>query len=274
MVKNICNSLDSSRFEITVVYNTRYPTEPQDFEAVFNKNIRTIFLPEMVRSINPKRDIIAFCKLYRLFREEKPDVIHGHSSKAGFLTRIAGMLAGIPKIFYSSHGYSFRMTDMSVISRGVFLLAEAIVSPIGYIVVNAPIELDIAGKLAWQGDRVLPYYNGIEISDFIPQYPQATQELNVVSCGRITAAKNPLAFVRLCARIANIYPKAKFTWIGDGSDKQMKQLWRTVEQLDIKNIRITGWLEASHVRQELGNADLVIHYSNRRRAFRIRLSAS
>jgi len=262
MVKNICNSLDSSRFEITLVYNTRYPTEPQDFEASFNKNIRKIYLPEMVRSINLKKDIIAFRKLYRLFREEKPDVVHGHSSKAGFLTRIAGMLAGISKIFYSSHGYSFRMTDVSVISKGVFFLAEAIVSPIGYIVVNAPNELNIAGKLAWRSDRVLPYYNGIEISDFIPQYPQTTQELNVVSCGRVTAAKNPSAFVRLCARIANIYPEVKFTWIGDGSEKQMRQLRQTIEQLDIKNIRITGWLEASSVRQELANADLVIHYSD------------
>ena len=125
MVKNICNSLDSSRFEITLVYNTRYPTEPQDFEATFNKNIRTIYLSEMVRSINLKKDVIAFCKLYRLFREKKPDVVHGHSSKAGFLTRIAGRLAGISKIFYSSHGYSFRMTDVSVISRGIFFLAEA-----------------------------------------------------------------------------------------------------------------------------------------------------
>ena len=115
------------------------------------------------------------------------------------------------------------MSDISVILRCIYFLLEAMVSPIGYIVVNAPNELKIARRLAWRNSRVLPYYNGIEISDLIPRYTRNTQKMNIVSCGRITAAKIPLAFALLCAKIEKKYPDVSFTWIGDGSNKEVEK---------------------------------------------------
>ena len=48
-----------------------------------------------------------FAELYRLFRREKPDLVHAHMPISGFLARAAAKAAGVPKIAYTCHGFLF-----------------------------------------------------------------------------------------------------------------------------------------------------------------------
>lgn len=59
------------------------------------EGIRMIPL-EMERSISPLKDIISLWKLYKLFRKEKPQIVHTHTPKAGLLGMMAAKLARIP----------------------------------------------------------------------------------------------------------------------------------------------------------------------------------
>lgn len=71
------------------------------------KSIRTISIPVLGRDITLVNDILAFFALYRLFREEKPHVVHLNSSKAGVLGSIAGRLAGVRHIVFTVHGWPY-----------------------------------------------------------------------------------------------------------------------------------------------------------------------
>jgi hypothetical protein len=51
------------------------------------------------------RDVSAFIRLREFVRRRKPDVIHGHSSKAGVLVRALRMTGVRIPIFYSPHAY-------------------------------------------------------------------------------------------------------------------------------------------------------------------------
>src|SRR5256885_651645 len=42
-------------------------------------------LPELVRPIHPWNDVLALRRLTMLFREQRPEIVHTHSGKAGFL---------------------------------------------------------------------------------------------------------------------------------------------------------------------------------------------
>jgi glycosyltransferase involved in cell wall biosynthesis len=59
-------------------------------------------IPSLQRSINPVKDLKTVCRLRRLYKKYRPDVIHLHSSKIGMLGRIA-----FPrnKIVYTVHGF-------------------------------------------------------------------------------------------------------------------------------------------------------------------------
>ena len=64
-------------------------------------------LPDLIRPLHPWKDAIAGRQLARIFRETRPDIVHTHSGKAGFLGRIAARRsAGVPIIIHTIHGPS------------------------------------------------------------------------------------------------------------------------------------------------------------------------
>src|SRR5687767_1614087 len=64
-------------------------------EVSEQEGVRTVGV-NMTRAITPVQDLKAIWSLYRLFRKEKPTIIHSHTPKAGLLSMLAGRLAGVP----------------------------------------------------------------------------------------------------------------------------------------------------------------------------------
>jgi glycosyltransferase involved in cell wall biosynthesis len=63
-----------------------------------------VFRIPMSRSVSPLRDVVALCRLWRLFRARKPNIVHSHTPKAGLLATLAARLAGVPVVFLSVFG--------------------------------------------------------------------------------------------------------------------------------------------------------------------------
>ncbi len=59
---------------------------------------------EMTRKITPFQDLKALYKLYKIFKKEKPDIVHSHTPKAGTLSMIAARLAGVPHRLHTIAG--------------------------------------------------------------------------------------------------------------------------------------------------------------------------
>lgn len=51
---------------------------------------------EMSRKITPLQDIISLWKMYLLLNNEKPQIVHSHTPKAGLIGMLAAKLAGVP----------------------------------------------------------------------------------------------------------------------------------------------------------------------------------
>jgi glycosyltransferase involved in cell wall biosynthesis len=64
-------------------------------EVAGQEGVRTIGIT-MTRAITPMADLKAIASLYRLFKKEKPTIVHTHTPKAGLLGMIAARLAGVP----------------------------------------------------------------------------------------------------------------------------------------------------------------------------------
>ncbi len=70
------------------------------------EGFRIVALP-LARSLSPVAQLRAFLALYRLFRAEKPDLVHAHMPISGFLARLAARAAGVPRVAYTCHGFLF-----------------------------------------------------------------------------------------------------------------------------------------------------------------------
>lgn len=260
-VSAICNGLDPSRFEVQLAYSVRRGSSPAEYEALTRGARSFHHVPEMVREIMPFLDILAWLRLYRLFRRLKPDVVHAHSSKAGFLARTAAWAAGIPRIYYSPRGYSFLQTDRGRLSRLLYRSLERAISWIGEVVAVSESEAELARKVAWARNvRVVrdAYLGEIERD---PVSPLASGgPVLICASGRLSYPRHPEAFARLARRLSDCRAQARCVWIGGGElERELRELIRDLG-LDGK-LELTGWLSREDALARLRQADVLVHYS-------------
>ena len=72
-----------------------------------SRGCRTVLLPALTREVSPARDLLALWQVFRLIRRERVVLVHTHTSKAGFVGRLAAWLAGVPVILHTPHGHIF-----------------------------------------------------------------------------------------------------------------------------------------------------------------------
>lgn len=83
------------------------PATDANCRCLEKENIRCVMLPTLVREIHLLNDVRALWALVRLFRRERPQIVHTHTSKAGVLGRVAAWLAKVPVIVHTPHGHVF-----------------------------------------------------------------------------------------------------------------------------------------------------------------------
>lgn len=69
------------------------------------RGVEVMELPALSRLVNPVSDLRTLWSLYRLFRRERPDIVHTHTAKAGTLGRLAAFFARVPVRIHTFHGH-------------------------------------------------------------------------------------------------------------------------------------------------------------------------
>lgn len=75
-------------------------------DLLANEKCRNKIIP-MTRQITPFKDIVSLWRLYRLFRKEKPAIVHSHTPKAGLLAMLAAKFAGVKIRIHTIAGLRF-----------------------------------------------------------------------------------------------------------------------------------------------------------------------
>ena len=83
--------------ELSEKYDVIGLSSPDDLldEVGKREGVRMIGVP-MERRISPLKDLKSLCKLIKVFRQEKPDMVHSMTPKAGLLCMMAGWMARVP----------------------------------------------------------------------------------------------------------------------------------------------------------------------------------
>ncbi len=104
-VYDLATALPRERFDVAVAFGHADNGQAGRLSRLLiEKNIRTHVVPDLVRDIHLGADWRAFKNLVGLFKTERPDVVHAHSSKAGGLGVLAARLSGVPRIIFTIHG--------------------------------------------------------------------------------------------------------------------------------------------------------------------------
>ncbi len=82
-------------------------SEPPTVADATRRGCRIVDVPTLRREVAPLRDLRALVALARLMRRQRPAIVHTHTSKAGFVGRLAARLARVPAVIHQPHGHIF-----------------------------------------------------------------------------------------------------------------------------------------------------------------------
>jgi glycosyltransferase involved in cell wall biosynthesis len=101
-VFDMATSLPKGAFEPVVV-----SSDGSLLDKLEEQGIRTIAVKRFSRNINILSEPLVFFEFVKIFREERPDIAHLNSSKAGAIGALAARICRVSKIVFTSHGWAF-----------------------------------------------------------------------------------------------------------------------------------------------------------------------
>jgi len=183
------------------------------------KGLKVVTIP-MTREIN-LGDILSLLRILCFFATTRRfDIVHSHSSKAGALARLAGILFPFTKQIYSPHAFY----TMSNVKTPFYGWIEKLLSFFSdKIILVSPLELRHATeRLAINKKKLALIVNGIAL---LPQHDRQKarmelgaeeQEFAIGFVGRLEEAKNPLRLLDAFAIVAEKLPSAWLYIVGEG----------------------------------------------------------
>jgi glycosyltransferase involved in cell wall biosynthesis len=179
------------------------------------------------------------------------DAVHLHSSKSGFLGRLACRLMNISNVIYTPNGAPFLLSNVNAINL-VYKIFEKLGSAFGgKVVCSSRSEQNAYHKL---GIRALNINNGIAVDETrntTKNTPAASARFRIVTSARIVQQKNPALFNEIATCFKD-FDQFEFIWVGDGEDKHL---------LTAPNITITGWIPQAEVLKLIESASLYLSTS-------------
>ena len=148
------------------------------------KGIRHRALASSTRSWGPGADLRAAHQLWRILRDERPDVLHTHNPKPGIYGRVIGRLARVPLVVHTTHGLYAAPGDR-LLKQGLVYALEAVASRFSDVELVQNVEdLELMRRFHIASPKKLRYLgNGVDLVRFRPAAPAARaavrQELGI-----------------------------------------------------------------------------------------------
>lgn len=256
----LTRGIDKERFRSRLVTGVVDPTEGDMTYYAEEMAVVPTVIPELSRVGTPFSLLRAFVRLFRVLRRERPNVIHTHTTTAGALGRLAGLLnngvarlRGEPraKLVHTFHGHVFR-GYFSPLRSFVLVLGERLLARATdrIITVSETLKRELvehyricpAAKV-----RVVPLGLDLGWAEALDQkagmlraqlgIPAETVIAAVI--GRLTAIKNHRLFLSSLSLLGRANMAALI--IGDGERRgELEQMVR--EQHLEDRVFFTGWL--------------------------------
>lgn len=218
-------------FDILILYGEKEKDEIEpSFLLQMYPAVQLKKISYLKRSVAPFIDVLAFFHILAVVVKYKPDIVHTHGSKPGFLGRLAAYICRVPVIIHTFHGHFFHSYFSKPISLFIALMERAI----GKITTRA-IALSASQK-----DELVSQYKVLPASkiaviplgfafdtetdsslareNFRKKYDLQPNDIAIGIVGRIVPVKNHSFFVKVVQHVLSeslTNPPAFFI-IGDG----------------------------------------------------------
>ncbi len=235
-------------------------------QAIRSAGVGIVDLDVIRRKIRISWDFVGLIRLARFFRRHPYTVVHTHTSKAGFVGRLAAKLAGVPVIIHTVHGFAFHESS-SKTARIIYSAMERIAAHwCDAIVCVSQFHRTWALKLKiGTPSKVIAIPNGLaperatitkQRAEMRRELGLADGELAIFSAGRLARQKGFEYLIRATAELERRLDRP-FRVVIAGEGELLDSLQRLC-----RNLRLDRRVTFLGFRNDLGNllsaADLVV----------------
>jgi glycosyltransferase involved in cell wall biosynthesis len=236
-ITRLAEELPKHKIETFVATGFVQGSEQEDPSA---KKLKVIRIPSLGRQINPIKDHFASKQLLDIVKEVKPDILHTHTFKAGFIGRIKtkeiNKAAGKRvKFVHTFHGHLFDDPEFSGLKSLIITLFERrfAMRTDAIITVGAQVAKELLEREIGKPQQFTNISPGVEPLK-IPKAKPRTK-ITIGWIARVTGVKNPLRALEM----AKLFPDAQFLIAGGGD------MLDEVRAQAPKNTKVLGWTDAS-----------------------------
>lgn len=265
-----CRGLTEKGHHVTLVAGPETGPEGSLWNQARAAGCRIVTIDALRRAVHPWRDLHARSALRTLFAQDRPDVVHTHSSKAGIVARSAAAIARAPLIVHTIHGMSFNRTQNAA-TRWIYRALErraARHTDAFIAVADAMIDQSVAAGLAPR-ERFVTIRSGMETDRYRPdpairsrvraEWGVGERDVVVGTVARLFKHKGYEDILAAMPRVA-ANADLRFVWIGDGANRSDYEA--ALQRIGLRDrVRLLGLLPPDAVAAAINGFDLLVHAS-------------
>jgi len=218
---------DRSRFDVDLISGPVDGSEGSIEGAVAAAGISIIREPHLVRAPMPHRDWLALRGLTRKLIEGRYDLVHTHTSKAGFLGRLAAERAGIRHVVHTPHGNVFHGYFNGPVTRLYVWMERHAARRTSRIIelTEGGIKEHLAEGIG-QREQFRVVFSGIDTAPYEAAIARrgetraalgiAEDQVLIGGVGRLEPVKGFNHFIEMARQLHEQDPSLKFMIVGDG----------------------------------------------------------
>jgi len=245
----LARHLPKDKYKVSVALShLRNSNSIEHARQLEEEGIKVYNIP-MKRSISMLSDLTAFGKIIRLFKSESFHIVHTHSSKAGFLGRMASVFFNF-KVVHTPHCFAFQ--EKEGWARYAFLLLERFAAMFceRIIAVSTGEYNLILDEHIASARKISLIINAIDeneivVSNEIPALKNRLgilpQDKIILGVGRLAKQKDWVKFIEIAAKV--LYREKHVCFLIVGSGEESEYLYRLICKLGLEQkIILTGYV--------------------------------
>lgn len=225
---------------------------------------------EMHREISLINDLKSLVSLIRLFKREKPDIVHANTPKGALLGLLAARLCGVRHRIYNVNGLRFETTSGNF--RRLLIAMEKLTCACATKVI--PQSNGVANVVRREHITKKPLNvilngsgNGVDTTYFDPELPEITERATQIRdgfegveflfIGRLVGDKGVNELVSAFGKLSKEYPNTRLNLVGPWEEDLDPLKPETVQTIK-SNEKIVEYGRQSDVRPYLAASDILV----------------
>ena len=249
-ITRLAEELPKHKIETFIATGFVQGSEQEDPSA---KKLKVIRIPSLGRQINPIKDHFAFKQLLEIIKEVKPDILHTHTFKAGYIGRIKtkeiNKASGKRvKFVHTFHGHLFDDPEFSGLKSLIITSFERLFAMRTDAIVTVGVQVgkELLERRIGQPEQFTNIPPGIEPLKIPKAKPR--KKITIGWIARVTGVKNPMRALE----IARLFPDTQFLIAGGGD------MLEQVKAQAPRNTKVLGWTDAAKL---FADSDIILSTS-------------